>query len=244
MVSASAYLALGFYLALTFRPFADDRRFTVPVHHQPAPTPTTRTEKPKDQPESNWKYRIVPEPFVHIDFENHSYGSYRLGSGKQIDLRLKDGELEYSHRFEDAGWFDFKDVYFADVTGDGIPEALVILWHVGCGVSCDGGAALFYIYSIRKHKLHQIWKYETGSLAYGCGLKAFSVENQQIVMEVFGRCAKEATESPGAGKFFVEDTTRSVFAFNGRRVVRTGLNFFSAPATDVRNYKAEIRIGF
>ena len=240
LVSLSAYLALGGYLAITHRPSADDRRPTVPLRQQPAPTPTIEIE-PQEE-DINQKYKIAPEAFAHIDFENHSYGSYRLWSGKKINLRLKNGELEYDYPSEDTGWFNFEDVYYVDVTGDGVPEALVLLSHVGCGVSCDGGAALFYIYSTHKNKLHRIWKYETGSLANGCGLKSFSFDKKEIALEVFGRCTKEATESPGSGKFLIADLTRSVFKYNGRRVVRTGLKFLSTPATDVKNYKSDIRI--
>ena len=240
LVSLSAYLALGAYLTLTRRPLAHDQRPTVPLRQQPAPTPTTKIE-PQEE-DINQKYRIAPEAFAHIDFENYSYGSHRLWSGKKIILRLKNGELDYNYRFEDAGWFNFEDVYYADVTGDGAPEALVLLSHVGCGASCDGGAALFYIYSARKNKLHRIWKYGTGSLAYGCGLKSFSLDKKEIALEVFGRCTKEATESPGSGKFLIADLTRLVFQYNGRRIVRTGLKFLPTPTTDVKNYKRKIRI--
>ena len=161
VVSLSAYFTLGGYLALTRR--ADHARSTVPVSQQPTPTPTITIKEPSERQEDiNKKYRIAPEAFAHIDFENHSYGSYRLPSGKKIDLHLKDGKLEYDYQDADTGWIEFNDVYYADVTGDGVPEALVILSHVECGVSCDGGSALFYIYSARKHRLYRIWKYETG----------------------------------------------------------------------------------
>ena len=186
--------------------------------------------------ESNKNSRIVPRAFAGIDFENHSYGSYRLPAGTRIDLRLNGGKLYYAPD-EDRGWFAFKDAYYADVTGDGAPEAIVILWHVQCGGSCDGGAALVYIFAARKHGLQRIWRYETGSYGYGCGLKSLTVENKQIVLETFGRCPKQAMEDPGFGKFNVEDETRSVFRFNGRRVVRSELKFLSTPARDVKNYE-------
>ena len=189
-------------------------------------------------------FRVVPQAFEHIDFKNHSYGHYMLSSGKRIELRLKQGEQFYDYPFLDRGWFALKDVYYLDVNGDGTSEALALLSHVQCGGgSCDGGAALIYIYAAHKRKLKTLWQYETGSLGYGCGLKSLRVRNREAILEAFGRCPNAATDDPGPAKFVIEDITRAVFRFNGRRFVRRRLKFISAPARNVGNYEPEIQIG-
>ena len=159
-----------------------------------------------------------------------------------MELKLEYGRLEYDYPSHDRGWFAHKDVYYTDVTGDRIPEAVVMLSHVECGGSCDGGAALIYIYAAHKGKLKKLWRYETGSLAYGCGLKSFSIQERQITLETFGQCWRPATEYPGSRKAFIADLTRSVFRFNGKRFTRRSVEIISRPETDVKNYKAEILI--
>lgn len=85
----------------------------------------------------------VADQFHGIDFSNRSL-PYRFSWGKQIQLALKNGNYEYDFQNE-RGWFRLENVYVTDVEGDKRPEAIVMLWHVACGVSCDGGSALFYI---------------------------------------------------------------------------------------------------
>ena len=201
------------------------------------------TGKPDVEKDNNQKLPIVPQTFEHIDFKNYSYGHYKSSSGKRMKLTLKDGEHRYDYPDLDRGWFAFEDVYYTDVTGDQTPEAVVLLSHVQCGGgSCDGGAALIYIYAAHKGKLETLWQYETGSLAYGCGLKSFTVQGRQIIVETFGRCPHSAKDYPGSAKFVIENMTRSVFQFDGRRFTRRIVEFISGPARDVKNYKPEIRI--
>ena len=188
----------------------------------------------------NEKFKLVPEEFKHIDFRNYSY-PYEFGQGRKRNIALKNGEYEYEVE-DDRGWFDLSNVYYVDLTGDTKPEAIVILWHVSCGVSCDGGAALFYIYTARQDRLKTLWQYETGSLAYGCGLKSFSVRNREITMELFGRCFDEIEASLRLGKFQVKDTTRFTFKFNGRKFIDEKKGYISALERDVVNYKPEISI--
>jgi hypothetical protein len=114
------------------------------------------------------KAKLVADNFHGIDFNNYTY-PYRFSWGRNVRFALKNSKYEYDLKME-RGWFSLKHVYVADVTGDNRPEAIVMLWHVACGVSCDGGSALFYIFSFQNRALKPLWQYETGSLAYGCGL--------------------------------------------------------------------------
>jgi len=153
---------------------------------------------PFETPEPSFKaqlarFRSIPGNFSEVDFENFSYGSYTSSDLKPLSLNLTDGKM-----WDDSGWFNLQDVYYKDLTGDGSPEAIVRILHLRCQGSCDGGADLFYIYSRRNGKLKNIWRYETGSYAYGCGLKSFALGNKQILLELKGPCPNQVVSYPGS----------------------------------------------
>jgi len=190
----------------------------------------------------NEKFRIAPESFKHIDFKNFSYPYKFSYNGRKINFTLKNGGYEFDFEDDDRGWFNFSDVFYVDLTSDDKLEAIVMLSHVSCGVSCDGGARLFYIFTSGQSKLKPLWQFETGSLGYGCGLKSFTVKDKKITMELFGRCFDEKEESSAMGKFQVKDTTRLIFGFNGKKFVEEKKEFISVPERSVLNYRPEISI--
>jgi hypothetical protein len=183
---------------------------------------------------------VVPDAFKEIDFKNFSY-PYKFSLAQRVEVALKNGEYEYDFK-DERGSFKLANVYFADLTRDSRPEAIVMLWHVSCGVSCDGGAAHFYVYAFNKHKLKSLWQYETGSLAYGCGLKSFSVNDAKITVELFGQCANRNDVASGTGKFQVKDITRLSFESNGKRIVARKRALISTPERSVLNYEPQISI--
>jgi len=189
---------------------------------------------------SNDVKRTTADDAKKIDFRNFSY-PYRFSSGRRMNLSLKNGKYEYDFK-DDRGWSDFSNVYFVDLTNDRQSEAFVMLWHVGCGVSCDGGSALFYVYSFDKRSVKLLWEYETGSLAYGCGLKSLSVEGTNITVELFGRCNGKQESSSSTGKFQVKDVTRLIFASKGGKIVARQRTFISAPERSVINYRPQINL--
>jgi hypothetical protein len=134
------------------------------------------------------EFRFVTENFREVDFKNFSYGVYTISEGKTHGLTLTDGQM-----WDDFGWFNLEDVYYKDITGDGSAEAIVRLLRMRCSGSCDGGADLFYIYSRQNGKLKNLWRYETGSYANGCGLKSFTLGHRQVLLELFGQCARQTT---------------------------------------------------
>ena len=228
------------FFALLFRP---EQPASHPLQtNNPSPTPFASPQvqvetKPADP---NEKFRIVPSNFAHVDFKNRSYGLYRISSKATISLNLIDGEYEYSDG--DGGEsFHLKDVYFTDVTGDERAEAIVLLWHVRCSVSCDGGSALILVYRTYG-SLKEIWRFETGSHAYGCGLKSLTLMKKQISVQLFGKCLKPESGYSGPGKFLIGHTTLSNFRFSGERFVKRETEFFFAPVRDVKNYRPEIHI--
>jgi hypothetical protein len=187
--------------------------------------------------------QLVAENFHGIDFKNFSY-PYRFWNGRNAHVPLKTGEHEYDIK-TDRGWFRLSHVYLTDVTGDNRPEAIVMLWHVSCGASCDGGSALFYIYRFQNHRLKLLWQYETGSLAYGCGLKSFAAKGTTLTVEQFGRCTRRnrnLNETSLTGKFQVDGVTRITLKSNGSRFVAHKRKFFSTPERSVLNYEPQIDI--
>ena len=182
------------------------------------------------------RFRVPPENFWAFDFMNYSYGDYVSSDGKRLPLTLRQGVLE-----ENPGWFELKDVFYKDLTGDGIADAIVRMWHVQCDGLCNG-TDLFFIYSTRNGKLKNLWRYETGTYTYGCGLKYAMFGNKQIVMELFGRCSTQAMVSPGPAKFLVEDSTFTVFEFDDHRFITKSAKYIIEPMRNVRNYEPEIRI--
>ena len=181
--------------------------------------------------------RIAPENFRKVDFKNFSYGAYTISDEKIHTLTLADGQM-----WDDSGWFNLEDVYYRDITGDGVAEAIVRVLRVRCNGSCDGGSDLFYIYTMRNGKLKNLWRYETGSYADGCGLKSFTLDKKHIVLELFGECAKQPMTDPGPRKFVVEDLTFVLLEFDGHRFLTKEIEYVPAVSRNVKNYEAEIRI--
>ncbi|HKG47599.1 MAG TPA: hypothetical protein VKB02_12770 [Pyrinomonadaceae bacterium] len=237
-----ALLFCGLFIGLLGVLYQPPRRKRV-SNYMAFPTPTTPVRLLEPEPprfgDLAEKSRAVPKNFRDVDFENHSFGFYRLSNGTEIELTLYMSALRLP---DDLGWFSLKDVYYKDVTGDGTAEAIVRLSHVECDAASCEGADMFYIYTLRDGKLSTIWQYETGTRAYGCGLKSLTVVGKQLLLELFGRCPYQATENPRPSKFVVKDLTVILFAFDGRGFARESIQFFPTALTDVRNYEPPIRM--
>jgi hypothetical protein len=187
------------------------------------------------------KPKLVADNFHGIDFNNYTY-PYRFSWGRNVHVAMKSGEYKYDLKTE-RGWFSLAHVYIADITGDNRPEAIVMLWHVACGVSCDGGSALFYVYSFENRALKALWQYETGSLAYGWGLKSFAAKGTTLTVELFGRCSQRNQTASATGKFQVTDATRLTFKSTGTQFVVRKRKFLSFPERSVLNYEPQIIVG-
>lgn len=213
------------------------------INNVPVATPQPAIEESTHPIDPNDEFRSVPGRWASVDFKHHSYGPYRFYGGRKINLTLKNGEYEYDFDPSDRGWFSLRDVYYVDVTGDQIPDAIVDLGHVECGGSCDGGANLFFIYSINAEgELKKLFQYETGSYAYGCGLKSLTLSGTEVRMELFGRCPRPAMNYPGPGKFMVQDRTQLSFRYVGNGFRATETRFVTSDLTDVTTHKPEVHI--
>ena len=190
----------------------------------------------------NEKFRFIEGRWSHIDFKTRSYGEYKFSSGERLDLTVYNGEFEYDFGPDkERGWFFIKDTFFTDVTGDGKDDAIVWFAHVECGASCNGGSSLFYVYSLRGEGLKEIWRYETGTYGFGCGLKSLTVLNKQLVVKMFGRCS-QPEKGTGENKYTATGATIANFYFNGARFVKKETEFVSGPEVMVNNYDAKINI--
>ncbi len=219
----------------------------IPNVNQWTPPPDEPVDKAKLEKleKQNAPFKVVPEEFSKVDFKNFNYSSSRE---KKI-IPLKNGSYEYEYKGNGCivcggEKYYLSDVYFLDLTGDAKKEAIVLLSVLSCGGSCDGGAKFSYVYSIVKNNPKLIWRFETGSLGYGMGLKSFTVRDKKIIIEQFGGYISKKDEKKGIGmnKFHSENTTLSIFGFNGKKITQEKQEIISVPTRNVMNYLAEISI--
>ncbi len=228
---------IGFLVGI--RPKHDAPRAASAPHPPSAPVPPKKLfVAPEPTGDSFAKYRIKTEDFYDVDFWNYSYGPYTLPDGKKISLTLVNSKLEL---LDSPDGFALRDVYYKDVTGDGRAEAIVWMSHVNCSGPCDGGSNLFYIYTVKNHKLKPIWQYETGSYAHGCGLKSLTISNREIVLELFGECTYR-NEKAGEPKATVKNATFIVLEFDGRGFRQRSSEIVEAAPTQVPEYEPGISI--
>lgn len=187
----------------------------------------------------------IPFAFKGIDFKNFSYPTiWRT----QI-IPLKNGIYEYEDpKTLGHNTYNFEGVTYAKLIGDGKKEAVVQLFRVICGGSCDGGSHLFYFYSVHQNKLKLVWQIETGSLAYGCGLKSFTIKKRTITLELFRKCHfKDAAfendlDQKEVSKFEAKNFTRFTFNYTGQKFALEKRDIFPYTEESVKNYRPEIRI--
>ena len=211
----------------------------------PAPAPRPSLEPPAARPAIDpiEKFRAVPRSWASVDFKNYAFGPYKFADGKQRSLILRNGEYQYDLGENGRGWFSLNDVYYFDaIGGDSIPDAIVDLIHVECGGgSCDGGAHILLIYDKNFYgRVKQQFRLETGSYAYGCGLKSVTLGRNDVKVELFGHCEEPAMSDVGEAKFFIKDRTQLAYRFTDKGFIQTTTEFIKTDFTDVMNYKAEL----
>lgn len=186
---------------------------------------------------NNEKFKVVPDEFKNVDFRNFKYPIARLKNGEH-DSRNPKNPLAGGQSIT------FDDVYYLDIDGDGKKEAIVFLYIVGCGASCDGGASQIYFYSSKNGETKLLDSIEFGSRADGCSLKSFRIANKKIYIEQFGRCVKSNYEEDRnyTCKFCVKDLTKTVYFFKNSQLAKESSEIVDTPETNVMNYSSEISI--
>ena len=220
------FLFIGF-LAFVFREAPRKAQHVFSVRDVPPPAvpapPIRVTELPPPRPpDMNARFRVAPSSFRGIDFATRSYGTYQSSDSTKHELVLVDGH--YRGFGDTQQWFDLNDVLYTDLTGDGKPEAIVMMTHLECAQRCDGGKNLVYIYSHEDGILTEILKYESGSGMDGNSLKSLTVKNKQLTLELFG-------DGP-SNDLVIRDTyklTRVEFFFNGRKLVERKQTVLTVP---------------
>ena len=223
------------------RQVVHNRSYRVPPPPvKPVRAPQVLTEVPPPPPDSNTRFRYVPQEFKTTDFTTRSYGNYTLSDGNAVNLALIDGQ--FRHFASTSHWFDLNDVFYTDLTGDDSPEAIVMLTHLKCAGSCDGGTNMIYIYSLNAGRLKEILNYETGSGVSGCSLKSLLVKNRQLSFELFGKCPQPSWITSGTVRSATYELTRLDFRFNGKELVERKKTYFTLPDCGEVNYGAQVRI--
>jgi hypothetical protein len=208
----------------------------VQVIAQVPPTPPT-TAEPTLTPDANEEFRRVPERFAKVDFRNFKYP---LG-------RLKDGELDTrdpQNPMAGGMTFSLTDVFYLDLDGNEDEEAVVLMNEVGCGVSCDGGATVIYIYSANGRTPTLRGKIDLGSRSSGCSLKSLAIENAKLEIVQFGKCTTGPYSDPTVPrcKFCASGETTSSWILNGGKLKRTSVAEQDTPEVDTMNYVSTITI--
>ena len=201
------------------------------------PVPPVRETEPPPPPrvDMNARFRVVPASFRGINFATRSYGTYQSSDGSSHDLVLVDGH--YREFIISNQLFDLNDVLYTDLTGDGRPEAIVLMTHLECAQQCDGGKNLVYVYSHENGILTEILKFESGSGMDGNSLKSLTVKNKQLTLELFG-------DGP-SNDLVVRDTyklTRVEFFFNGRKLVEKKQTVLTVPNHNEVTYGVDVHI--
>ena len=120
-------------------------------------------------------------PIGKFDFKNYTYP---LPRGWQ-DIDSKDVTLENGSRrmSEKQIGMAYVATKFGDVTGDGQPEAFVILKIVTAGAAIPQAV---YVFSWKNDAPELIWTFRTGDRTDG-GLKNVYAENGEVGIELYGQ---------------------------------------------------------
>lgn len=148
---------------------------------EPSPTPKAVNLQAELLDERN---KTTASPFNLFDFKNFTYELPRGWQNADGKITLENGKapVSLSEEVQKIG-ASFVTAKFADVSGDGVDEAFVIIKLE------TGGSAIpqvVYLFEWKENAPELIWKFRTGDRADG-GLKDIRVENGNLTVEIFGQ---------------------------------------------------------
>lgn len=184
----------------------------------------------------NEKFLETPKEFKNVDWDNFKFDN----------IRLKNGELEILDKEHAGGTtYSLLSVYYVDLSGDSIKEAVVSLGKLSCGGSCGGWSETIYFYSSLNGKPKLLDKIVTGCRSCGCSIKSLKIQNKKIILEQFGNCI-EKTDSDytnSSCKFCIKNLTNSTYSFNNNsKLVRESVNVAETDVFNIMNYISEVSI--
>lgn len=148
-----------------------------------------------------------------IDFENFTYpgsqGHFSAPEYETTIFKLKNGK----YKKKDEVGMVLERVVYGDVTGDGVEEAIIVLY-----VENDGGSAVVhhvYIYAIKDNLPKFLWGFEGGDRAWG-GLRKVYAKDGGLVIELWGkdtRLGRNLVSTEATGLCCPLSFTRSFFAW-------------------------------
>ncbi len=155
----------------------------VETNTRPEPSPTPKI--PNLQAELlDERSKTTVSPLGKFDFKNFTYELPRGWQNADGKITLENGKSPVSLAEEERKiGASFVTTKFADVTGDGVDEAFVIVKLE------TGGSAIpqvVYVFEWKENASKLIWKFRTGDRADG-GLKDIRVENGNLTVEIFGQ---------------------------------------------------------
>jgi hypothetical protein len=152
----------------------------LPVRTTSAQLPSPSAKEKELQPKSRIR---------QVDVGNFSYPKLPTGKCSMEKILLQDGKYEAHEDIvsrkvpsKDCWSVTLSTLDYGDVTGDGIEEAIVILYAERGGTESSQDV---YIYSSRDDKPALPWKFATGDRADG-GRRRISAENGELVVEFYG----------------------------------------------------------
>lgn len=188
----------------------------------------------------NEQFENQPAEFKNIDFSNFTYpGHYKIKDGT-VEIPNKPGEGLGGVTVSLAG------EYYLNLDAGARQEAVILLFNLGCGASCDGGQYLINFYRSVKGRARLSGTIPTGCLSCGCSLKSLIIKNRQVTVEQFGNCTKKQDSDVNAHfdcKFCNRGLTKSVYVFQNSKLVRISVELIDHPVTDLINFMPLISIG-
>jgi hypothetical protein len=118
-----------------------------------------------------------------IDFANFTYpytSGLLLPNDRQRSFTLRDGKFPETKR---AVGMYFGHVFYGDVTGDAIEEALVYLEVHTNGTAAPG---CVYVYRVTNRQPQLLWSFDTGDRQYG-GFRQVYADHGDLVVELYGK---------------------------------------------------------
>lgn len=131
-----------------------------------------------------------PSSIRDIDFRNFSYPELPTGKCSMSRVRVRNGKYGSVKNFSPGKipvggcWaVSVVRIEYGDVTGDGLEEAMVVLYAELGGTSSANDV---FIYTLRGRMPVLLWKFAAGDRAEG-GLRRIYADNGDLVVELAGK---------------------------------------------------------